>query len=102
MTTKTLCSMGTYLKFVNCTHGQIIKFFWYPGRYASLSRCLTLAPSRYAMLDRKRPMLTGAKRNWSHATRARMVPFLEDVFTLRTRNSYHFVAAGPKMTVWVG
>jgi hypothetical protein len=43
-------------------------------------------------------MLTGAKRNWSQATRATIVPFTEDVLTYLVRMPYQVVAAGPKMT----
>lgn len=50
------------------------------------------------MEERKTPMLIGAKTAWSQPTRARMVAFVFLRLTWRTRNSYHFVAAGPKMT----
>jgi hypothetical protein len=43
-------------------------------------------------------MLTGAKRNWSQATRARIVPLTDDVLTYFVRTPYQVVAAGPKMT----
>jgi hypothetical protein len=43
-------------------------------------------------------MFTGAKRNWSQATRARIVPFTDDVLTYFVRTPYQVVAAGPKMT----
>lgn len=92
--------MGTYLKFVNCTHGQSIKFLVRPGTYASLRRCVGDRPSRYAIEVRKRAMFVGAKMNWSHATRARMVLFVEERLTFLTRKEYHFVAAGPKIAGW--
>jgi hypothetical protein len=41
-------------------------------------------------------MLMGAKTNWSQATRAAIVPFLEERFTRLARKLYHLVAAGPK------
>jgi hypothetical protein len=86
------------LKLANCTHGHTMKFLVRPGTYACSRRAFTEDPSRYAIDDRKRPMLTGAKRNWSQATRARIVPLTDDVLTYFVRTPYQVVAAGPKMT----
>lgn len=44
-------------------------------------------------------MFTGAKTNWSAATRAAIVRLVVERETRFARKVYHFVAAGPKMTV---
>lgn len=78
-TTRTLISSGTNRKFTSCTHGHTKKFFSIPGHHALRNLSRGLAPSRYAIDDKKMVMLTGAKRNWSHATRAAMVRFVVDM-----------------------
>ena len=60
------------------------------------------APSRYAIDDRKTAMFTGAKTNWSQATRAAMVRFVLERLMRVARKVYHFVAAGPKTAVLGG
>lgn len=99
LTTKTLCSSGTILKFTACTHGHSKKLFVMPGTQAFLSLSVGLLPSKYAMLDKKHVMFMGAKMNWSQATRAAMVRFVVEAWTREARKPYHFVAAGPKMAV---
>lgn len=54
------------------------------------------------MDERKRAILVGAKTNWSHATRAAMVRLVVDRLTREARREYHFVAAGPKITMMRG
>lgn len=70
-----------------------------PGTHAFLSLSVGLLPSKNAILDRKHVMFTGAKINWSQATRAAMVRFVVEAWTREARKPYHFVAAGPKMAV---
>jgi hypothetical protein len=66
-----------------------------PGTYAFFNFSFGELPSRYAIEDRKKPMLMGAKTNWSHATRAAMVLLVDERVTRRARKEYHVVAAGP-------
>jgi hypothetical protein len=51
------------------------------------------------MDERKSVMFTGAKMNWSQAMRAAMERLVVERWTREARKEYHFVAAGPKITV---
>lgn len=96
LTTNTLCSSGTNLKLIACTHGQTIQFFCSAVGYVLSSLSLGLVPSIIAILLRKTKRFVDAKTVWSVRTRAAMVVFgfLRTILFWRILNQV--VAAGPK------
>lgn len=96
LTTKTLCSSGTNLKLIACTHGQTIQFFCSAVVYVLANLSFGLVPSMMAMLLRKTKRFVDAKTTWSVRTRAAIVVlgFLSTILCCRNLNQV--VATGPK------
>lgn len=93
---RTRCCRGKNVKFTVCTKGQTIQLVFKAGHQVFSSRSLALAPSIVAMLLRKAPIMTGAKKAWSQKTRAAVSTRRLAKLTLRARNPNQVVATGPK------